>query len=193
MKQRKFIFTFILFFISGFSALIYQISWQRMLFTRLGGNIESVTIIVSIFMAGLGFGALAGGKLSDFYQSKGILLFGMIELLTGVYGFFSIKLIKVLPHENIILSSSFLLLIPTLLMGATLPLLTSGLSLRLKNVDKTVSTLLFTNTIGSAFASLGTVFILFKLFGLSGSVYTAAFLNILIGVLIIVKETIWVK
>lgn len=50
-----------LFLISGFAALIYQIVWQRSLFTAFGVNIESITIIVSIFMFGLGIGSLAGG------------------------------------------------------------------------------------------------------------------------------------
>ena len=46
-----------IFFISGFSALIYQIAWQRILFTAFGVDLESITIIISVFMAGLGIGA----------------------------------------------------------------------------------------------------------------------------------------
>jgi len=45
----------ILFFCSGFPALIYQIVWQRALFAIYGLNIQSVTIVVSAFMLGLGF------------------------------------------------------------------------------------------------------------------------------------------
>ncbi|MGA3102094.1 MAG: hypothetical protein ABSD61_09560, partial [Terracidiphilus sp.] len=55
---------FLLFFVSGFPALMYQIVWQRALFTIYGVNIESVTIIVTVFMLGLGLGSLAGGRLS---------------------------------------------------------------------------------------------------------------------------------
>ena len=51
----------ILFLISGFAALIYQVVWQRVLFTTFGINSEAVTVIVSVFMFGLGIGALAGG------------------------------------------------------------------------------------------------------------------------------------
>ena len=47
-----------LFFISGFSALIYQVVWQRLLFAAFGVNIESVTVTVSLFMFGLGVGVL---------------------------------------------------------------------------------------------------------------------------------------
>src|ERR1700684_1773577 len=71
----------ILFFFSGFPALIYQLSWQRALFRIFGVNIESVTIVVSAFMLGLGLGSLAGGYFS---KRRGIPLLpslGAIELM----------------------------------------------------------------------------------------------------------------
>ena len=55
---------YLLFFMSGVPALLYQIVWQRALFTLYGVNIESVTMIVTVFMLGLGLGSLAGGWLS---------------------------------------------------------------------------------------------------------------------------------
>jgi spermidine synthase len=54
----------VLFFFSGFPALIYQLTWQRTLFLIFGVNIESVTIVVTAFMLGLGLGSHAGGWLS---------------------------------------------------------------------------------------------------------------------------------
>jgi hypothetical protein len=53
-----------LFFLSGLPALIYQIVWQRSLFTFYGVNIQSITMIVADFMLGLGIGALVGAYLS---------------------------------------------------------------------------------------------------------------------------------
>ena len=52
---------FLLFFISGFAALIYQIIWQRALFAIYGINVQSITIIVSAFMLGLGLGSICVG------------------------------------------------------------------------------------------------------------------------------------
>src|SRR5262249_49737258 len=52
------------FFASGFAALIYQIIWQRALFTIFGINVEAVTVVVTGFLLGLGFGSLSGGWLS---------------------------------------------------------------------------------------------------------------------------------
>src|SRR5258708_18004803 len=68
----------VLFFCSGFPALIYQLTWQRALFRIFGVNIESVTIVVAAFMLGLGLGSLVGGWLS---KRRGILL---LPLLAGV-------------------------------------------------------------------------------------------------------------
>ena len=68
----------LLFFFSGFAALIYQIIWQRALFRILGVNIEAVTIVVTAFMIGLGLGSLAGGALS--WRMAG----GFIQILAGM-------------------------------------------------------------------------------------------------------------
>jgi spermidine synthase len=57
-------FLCVLFFLSGFPALVYQIVWQRALFSIYGVNIESVTTVVTAFMLGLGFGSLGGGFVS---------------------------------------------------------------------------------------------------------------------------------
>ena len=53
----------IVFFISGIAALIYQIAWQRLLTVHYGVGAISITLIVSVYMSGLGVGALAGGAL----------------------------------------------------------------------------------------------------------------------------------
>ena len=53
-----------IFFCSGIPALIYQLVWQRSLFTIYGINVESVTVVVTAFMLGLGIGSFAGGRLS---------------------------------------------------------------------------------------------------------------------------------
>src|SRR5271155_1503171 len=66
----------LLFFGSGFPALIYQIVWQRALFVIYGVNVQSVAVVVSSFMLGLGLGSLAGGALSSRFPKYGILLFG---------------------------------------------------------------------------------------------------------------------
>src|ERR1700704_4310212 len=76
----------VLFFLAGFPALIYQLTWQRTLFRIFGVNIESVTIIVTAFMLGLGIGSLAGGWLSQHRDMPLLPLLAAIELLTAAFG-----------------------------------------------------------------------------------------------------------
>jgi predicted MFS family arabinose efflux permease len=55
----------LLFFLSGFTALLYQVVWQRLLGLFSGADVYAATIIVAAFMAGLGCGSVAGGALAD--------------------------------------------------------------------------------------------------------------------------------
>jgi spermidine synthase len=177
-----------LFLVSGFAALIYQIVWQRVLFTAFGVNIESITIIVAVFMFGLGVGSLVGGKLSQRWMKRLPQLFLLSELAIGVFGLVSLPLIKAVSawtlHGSlfvIAITIYALLCIPTIFMGATLPILAAYLHQRNKNVGKTVSTLYLFNTAGSAIACFVTADWLFGLLGLSGTLYVAAGCNFLVG------------
>lgn len=188
--QRELISTLAaIFFISGFSALIYQVCWQRLLFTGFGVDLTSVTIIISIFMVGLGMGAFYGGRMADKFKENTIFIFCLIELLIGVFGFFSSKLILLLQDHFVyssILKISFLnfilLLFPTFLMGSTLPLLTSFFNRFLNNVGESIGVLYFYNTLGAGFGALGTGFIFFNYIGLSETIYIAATLNMIVAI-----------
>ena len=188
--QRELISTLAaIFFISGFSALIYQVCWQRLLFTGFGVDLTSVTIIISIFMVGLGMGAFYGGRMADKFKENSIFIFCLIELLIGVFGFFSSKLILLLQDHFVyssILKISFLnfilLLFPTFLMGSTLPLLTSFFNRFLNNVGESIGVLYFYNTLGAGFGALGTGFIFFNYIGLSETIYIAATLNVIVAI-----------
>src|SRR5260221_7971049 len=81
-----------LFFFSGMPALIYQIVWQRVLFAIYGVNAESVAIIVSAFMLGLGLGSLVGGRLSVRFPRYGVLIFGIAELDIALFGLASLRI-----------------------------------------------------------------------------------------------------
>src|SRR5258708_1793322 len=81
-----------LFFISGVPALIYQIVWPMAWFALYGVNIESVTVIVTVFMLGLGFGSLAGGRLSKALGHSVLIAFGAIEIGIGLFGAASLPL-----------------------------------------------------------------------------------------------------
>lgn len=182
-----------IFFISGLSALIYQVCWQRLLFTGFGVDLTSITVIVSVFMAGLGIGAFFGGRIADKYPQNIILIFCLIELGIGCFGLLSHQLIlnlqDMLIHANLVmtaLGSFILLLFPTFLMGTTLPLLTSFFNQHIQNIGDSIGQLYFYNTLGAAFGALATGFILFNHFTLSHTIYIAAMLNLGISFLVFI-------
>ncbi|WND06656.1 fused MFS/spermidine synthase [Acinetobacter soli] len=182
-----------IFFISGLSALIYQVCWQRLLFTGFGVDLTSITVIVSVFMAGLGIGAFFGGRIADKFSKNIIILFCLIEFGIGCFGFLSHHLIlnlqDMLIHANLVmtaLGSFILLLFPTFLMGTTLPLLTSFFNQHIQNIGDSIGQLYFYNTLGAAFGALATGFILFNHFTLSHTIYIAAMLNLVISFLVFI-------
>ena len=178
----------ILFFCSGMPALVYQIVWQRVLFAAYGVNAESVAVVVSAFMLGLGLGGLLGGWLSERWPRQGIAFFGAGELGTALFGIASLRIFHWVAAFTAgaslgatILWSLLLLIVPTMLMGATLPLLVGHLARFSGSVGRSVATLYFVNTFGSAAACAMCAGFLLRDFGQSGSVAIAAALNLLVG------------
>jgi spermidine synthase len=181
---------YVIFVVSGFAALLYQVVWQRTLFAIYGINIESVTVIVTAFMLGLGVGSLLGGELSKDPKRPALLLFSLVELTIGAYGFASLALFRWIGSFTLGASAlvtfviAFLLvLLPTVLMGATLPLLVAHAVRRSGNVGRSVGVLYFVNTLGSAMASAVAVFLLLGNLGQRRTVAVAACLNLLVSAL----------
>jgi predicted membrane-bound spermidine synthase len=175
------------FFASGCAALVYQLVWQRYLFNGLGVDIDSVTLIVSTFMLGIGLGGAAGGWLSDHFPQRRVQLYAAAELLLCVIGFCSPMLLGFLPDLNglgwsywtICATAMALLLVPTSIMGTTLPLLTMEFDNTRANVGVSVGMLYFFNTLGAAFGTWMVGHVLFMQWGLRASAFSAAAINLL--------------
>jgi spermidine synthase len=174
----------VLFFFSGFPALIYQLTWQRALFRIFGVNIESVTIVVTAFMLGLGIGSLAGGWLSKRRGIPLLPLLAVIEFLTAAFGLVSLAIFDwvgaltigwLTPLTAIVTLA--LVFVPTLLMGATLPVLVAHLVRRSGNVGAAVGLLYYVNTLGAGAACLACTVLFFPFLGMQGAVYAAVALN----------------
>jgi predicted membrane-bound spermidine synthase len=178
-----------IFFASGFAALIYQIIWQRALFTIFGINVEAVTVVVTGFLFGLGFGSLFGGWLSRTSTVPLLALFGLIEIIIGAFGAISLDVFQWagaralhLPAIGVTAVTLVLVIIPTLFMGATLPILTQYFSQRMMNIGRSVGLLYSINTLGSAVACFVGAFGLMHLLGMQNSTRLAAAINVLVGV-----------
>jgi hypothetical protein len=123
------------FLLSGAAALVYQLAWQRVLFRIYGIDIASITVVVTAFMLGLGVGSLAGGALSRVVPGAALRLFASFEIGIGACGAASLPLLggggKRTAGAGHLATGGLtfdLVLVPTTLMGATLPLLADGSS-----------------------------------------------------------------
>ena len=181
----------IAFLLSGAAGLIYQICWQRLLFSNFGMDIGSITIIVSSFMLGLGIGGWLGGRLADQFNHRSLRLFCFFEIFIGLYGIASPSILTRIGEEFYYLSGfsmglfNFILVLPaTILMGTTLPLLTTCMARSKENVGKAIGDLYTINTLGAMFGCLMTGFYIFNYTTLNNAIYIAASLNILVGTLV---------
>lgn len=177
-----------LFFASGFAALSYQIAWQRALFGWYGVDLDSVSAIVSIFMLGLGVGALIGGWMADRWPDHRLLVFSLIEGMIAVFGFFSLDIIDGAgalffdQSLTVIVALTFVVfLVPTCAMGATLPVLVTELTSRTGNVGASTGQLYYINTLGAAIGAIAVAYVLLPWGGLDGAVRVAACLNLAIS------------
>lgn len=179
----------LLFFVSGSAALTYQVCWQRLLFSAFGIDLESITLIVSAFMLGLGCGALVGGYAADRWRNRMLVGFGLVEATIAVFGLFSPFLIAGVADAFVHASRVaifgvcfLLLLVPTTAMGATLPMLVAHLHRRSGNVGFSIGQLYLANTFGAAVGSVATAFVAFHFLSLNQTIFAAASINALVAV-----------
>ncbi len=186
-------FVLLLFFASGFSALLYQTIWQRMLGFFSGVDVYSVTITVAAFMAGLGCGSLAGGHLADRLSAKHrLLFFGAAETVITLFAlcskwfYYDLLYVK---WSVLSASPTFLpmilfvsLLIPTFCMGLTLPILAKAFTARIETASAVVGFLYAANTLGAAVGALLTPWVLLRHFAFPEILRLGACLNALCAI-----------
>jgi len=180
------------FFLSGAAAILYQLVWQRSLFTLYGTSSESVTVVVTAFMLGLGLGGLAGGWVSARRGISLLIVFGLAELAIGLFGLVSLPFFHWIASWTaestglgVGLAAMGAVVFPTLLMGATLPLLVAHRVRESGNVGQSVGELYFVNTLGSAAGAFLAAALLMGALGQTGSVRVAAVLNLLVAGLVL--------
>jgi spermidine synthase len=182
---------------SGAAALIYEVTWTRALSLVLGSTMYALSTMLSTFMAGLALGAFLWGRCCD-RQHNLLFLFGLCELGIGISGLLSVPLIYKLPalylwiynHFHLYPSLFFIfqialcvlvMLVPTLLMGATFPLVTKRITASMDEMGNMVSKAYSLNTMGAVVGSLLAGFALIPLIGLKGAAAVAAGLNVAVA------------
>ncbi|RJP78652.1 MAG: hypothetical protein C4522_12170 [Desulfobacteraceae bacterium] len=202
IKSSTFLFTLILicFFISGFTGLIYEILWTRLIVKVIGSAPFSVSIVLTVFMGGLGLGSYLAGKRIDRIKNPLTLvrIYGVLELIIAAYGLvFPLLLIVFKPVFSLLYNQLFsyfwlynlitfigcciLLIIPVTCMGATLPVLCRFFVTRIDSVGTHIGRLYGLNTIGAAFGSLICGFWLIQVLNVHGTLILAVCLNSFIG------------
>lgn len=188
--QRPLPLLSVLFLASGVAALIYQVAWQRILFAAFGADLESVTVVVSAFMLGLGLGGLMGGWLADQWSAHRLRLFALCEAGIGGFGLVSPLLLLYAgeafsswPLAGIASINFLLVLFPTLLMGATLPILIAHATRIWGQVGSSTGYLYAVNTLGAAIGSLSVGFWMFHHLSLNQAIWVAAGINLIASAL----------
>jgi len=188
------------FFSSGISGLIYQILWTRMIVKVIGCAPYAISIILTVFMGGLGLGAYLVSKYIDRIKGTGKLLkmYGLLELAIGIYAGAVPLLLKVfLPLYSVLYNHLYhhyiiynlltffgvftILCIPVICMGATLPILCQFYVSSLSHLGTHVGRLYGLNTIGAAFGALLCGFWLIEFLGVTYTLIFAMMINSLIG------------
>ncbi len=189
-EQRRVEILGALFFASGFAALIYEVAWQRLLFLAFGVDTTSVTLIVSAFMLGLGVGALGGGWWVDRSRPEAALGgFAAAEIGVGLFGLLSPWLLTAIGSWGAFLSppvvglvSFSVLLFPTALMGATLPILVTYVCRRWRHVGAATGALYAANTMGGALGAVLAATFLLAVMTLDQVIYLSALINFSVAI-----------
>jgi predicted membrane-bound spermidine synthase len=188
MKQR---IVYFLFFLSGFPALAYQVVWQRMISLHFGVDIYSTSVTVAIFMLGLGVGSLYGGFIAD-KSNRVLRWYVFVELSLAVMGIISPWLITYVGQLFggtdvlfLVLINFLLLILPTVLMGMTLPLIMKIVIYnQIDQPGRGIAKLYAVNTFGAATGALLTSYFIIGFVGLQGTAWIAASINIILGIAI---------
>jgi predicted membrane-bound spermidine synthase len=179
----------IAFFASGFGALLCQVVWQRMLGIFAGSDTVSAALVVGAFLAGLGLGSILGAKLADrLTPVRALLGFALCEagvaafaLLSKpfLYDLLAIGLAGVVDNPFAVFALCFAgLVLPTTLMGASLPLLARAVATSLETVAERVGWLYGLNTMGAGMGTLLGGWLLVGHLGFTGTLFLAATLDL---------------
>ena len=189
------------FIFSGATGLIYEVLWARMLGLVFGATTLAVSTVLAAFMGGLALGSALAGRLAHRIR-KPLSIYGWIEIGIAVYallvpflfrwvdnlyaliwqqfqpGFFTFSLWR-------FLLSSLMLLVPTTLMGATLPVLSAAL---LRHGSTAVTRLYGCNLVGAILGTLAAGFVLLPSFGVRTTIVIAAAINFIVGLVAIAAQ-----
>ncbi|MGQ9592878.1 MAG: fused MFS/spermidine synthase, partial [Planctomycetota bacterium] len=191
------------FFLSGSTGLVYEVVWTRLFGQVIGNTHFSITVVVSVFMAGLAAGSWIGGRIAD-RSPNPLRLYGILMLLVAAACSFVPALLRAArplvgwlyrlhdgaPEAPALLAakiaiSAAAVLVPTTFMGATLPALSRHFARRFEQVGAAVGSLYALNTFGAVAGAVFAGFAGVRLLGIYGSIALAIAVDVAIGIAVI--------
>lgn len=203
-RRRTPIAPLLCFLASGTSGLVFQVVWMRELTLIFGATTLAVSTVLAVFMGGLAAGSYVGGRWAD-RALRPLRVYAWLELAIGLYGLAIPFLFDLLPHvyqpmwraANLSFSTlslvrfalaALVLAVPTVLMGATLPILSRVVARRADAVGRDVGRLYAVNTIGAVVGASSAGLLLIPSIGMTGTTVVAALLNLMAGAIAIVLD-----
>lgn len=193
--MRKLILFF--FFLSGACGLVYEVLWGKYLSLFIGSTTYAHMIVLATFMGGLAAGGYVFGRVAD-RASSPLKLYAWLEIGIGLYGVLYPQILERLKDlyfetavgfqfvgfMNILskLPLSFLtMILPTFMMGGTLPVLSKFVVRSLARVGRNVASLYFINSFGAVVGTLIAGFYLIEGLGLNGAMLLTGVINLVLG------------
>lgn len=187
----------LLFFSSGICGLIYQVLWLRLLALIFGVTVYAASTVLAAFMTGLALGSVLAGRVLQTFR-RPLRVFGIAEMLIGVSAlatplalaaasslyrviYPTTEALGVLTVARLV-TGFVVLLLPTMLMGMTLPVLSASSLVRGSRFGARVGALYATNTAGAVVGAVVTGYYLIGAIGMQKSFYLGAAINIAVGV-----------
>lgn len=192
------------FILSGATGLIYEVLWMRMLGLVFGATTLAVSTVLAAFMGGLALGSALAGRFGSRIKHP-LSAYGWLEIGIAIYALLVPYLFQWVDHFYALIwqqfhpgffafslwrfaLSSLLLLVPTTLMGATLPIISSAVLNSLGHDSGSVTKLYACNLVGAIVGTLAAGFVLLPFLGVRNTIYVAAFINIVIGLITITAD-----
>lgn len=187
-----------LFFCSGATALIYEVVWSKLLVQMFGSTVYAQTVVLAVFMGGLALGNRLLGIWADHLKNP-VQVYGGLEIAVGLYAFAFMFLYNgvndifvalgapMVAHAKLLLAlngalAALLLLLPTVMMGGTLPLLASWLQRFYEDAGRRSARFYSVNSLGAVLGAALAGFFLVQTYGIVATLRIAATVNLIVGI-----------
>lgn len=192
--------------LSGLAALALEVLWTRALVYYLDNSTHAFTTMLTAFLLGIALGSAVVAQFAD-RRIRLLTVFGTVEVLIGISALLAIPILASstpvlsgLDGQTLdlmflwkwsglrFLRSLSVMLVPTILMGMTVPLVAKIYTRQLNRVGGSLGRVYSANTIGGVVGSVLAGFVLIPVLGVSRGIAVIAALSALIGIVLLLAE-----